>query len=455
MTNNNKLKDAILYVDDEQANLDGFLFTFRREYDVYTALNANDALDILQERHVKIVISDQRMPGMQGTDLLEIVSEKYPNTVRILLTAFTDADATVNAINKGKVYRYITKPWVKQELQATLQNALESYKLRDENSRLLENLKKLTVDLSQYNERLQTEITERKKAEDEVTLHKNHLEELVIERTAQLDQSNAELKSSNEVLNTVNEHLKQEINQRIQTEKSLRYSEEKFRQFFEQSSDAVTIVDQNGIIMDWNTGAEQIYDIPKEQAIGHNIIEIEESITLSLENDKNAIRQKVKDYLKDPLSHPYYSLNYDIKTQNGNNKFIGVSIFPVQMGQGTIVGRITKVHTLRRRAESELEKYKNHLEELVGLRTRELQLSETRLRTLSDNLPDGAIFRLNHNLTLNQVRLEYASANFSVITGVPIESVAENFDSLKKIFHKQKNFLFRCPATSRLTFVRF
>ena len=105
-----KLK--LLVVDDEPDNLDLLYRTFRRDFKVYKADSAFIAMDVLEaEGEMALIISDQRMPEMNGTEFLGKTFEIFPNTVRILLTGYTDVEDLVEAINSGKVFKYITKPW--------------------------------------------------------------------------------------------------------------------------------------------------------------------------------------------------------------------------------------------------------------------------------------------------------------------------------------------------------
>lgn len=123
-----KLK--LLVVDDETDNLDLLYRTFRREFQVYKAESALSALQVLEERgEMAIVISDQRMPEMNGTEFLSKTVERYPDTIRILLTGYTDVEDLVEAINSGQVFKYITKPWNPEELKAVVQQASETYKV--------------------------------------------------------------------------------------------------------------------------------------------------------------------------------------------------------------------------------------------------------------------------------------------------------------------------------------
>lgn len=131
----------ILVVDDEVDNLDLLRRTFRREYNVHTANSAMEALKLLETREFAVIVSDQRMPEMTGVELLQRAREKYPLTIRILLTGYTDINALVDAINMGHVYRYVTKPWSREEIVMTVKRAVEHYETTKQNFRLLDELK--------------------------------------------------------------------------------------------------------------------------------------------------------------------------------------------------------------------------------------------------------------------------------------------------------------------------
>ena len=123
-----KLK--LMVVDDEPDNLDLLYRTFRRDFKVYKADSAFSAMEVLEsEGEMALIISDQRMPEMNGTEFLGKTLETFPDTVRILLTGYTDVEDLVEAINSGKVFKYITKPWNPEELKAIVQQASETYKV--------------------------------------------------------------------------------------------------------------------------------------------------------------------------------------------------------------------------------------------------------------------------------------------------------------------------------------
>jgi two-component system response regulator AtoC len=139
----------ILVVDDEQDNLDAFRFNFRKTFDILTATSGAEALQILADKPVAVVVTDQRMPKMTGVELLREVRARTPETVGIILTAFTDVDVLIEAINLGQVYRYITKPWDAKEVRGVLQYALERFHLQEENKRLTAQLAEYTGYLNQ------------------------------------------------------------------------------------------------------------------------------------------------------------------------------------------------------------------------------------------------------------------------------------------------------------------
>lgn len=141
----------IMIVDDEAANLRLLERLFRRDYEVISATSGVEAFTLLQQHDVALIITDQRMPGMTGIELLKQTATLRPHMVRILLTGYTDINALVEAINCGQVYKYITKPWSNDDLRLTVSRALEHYetsKSRHElaltNQRLVSRMKEMT-----------------------------------------------------------------------------------------------------------------------------------------------------------------------------------------------------------------------------------------------------------------------------------------------------------------------
>lgn len=130
----------VLYVDDEQNNLFSFKAIFRTDFQITTAISAEEAIDKLGKDAFHVIVTDQRMPGMTGVEFLESILEKYPDPVRILLTGYTDINAVIDAVNKGKIFHYLSKPWDEEELRTTIKTAYELYKAREEQTDITEKL---------------------------------------------------------------------------------------------------------------------------------------------------------------------------------------------------------------------------------------------------------------------------------------------------------------------------
>src|SRR5260370_41289683 len=118
----------ILIVDDEPANLRALERIFRNGHSVLTAQSGPEALALLEQHDVALLISDQRMPGMTGIELVQKTVQLRPHMVRILLTGYTDGGTLIEAINCGHVYKYVTKPWTNDDLSVTVRRALEHFK---------------------------------------------------------------------------------------------------------------------------------------------------------------------------------------------------------------------------------------------------------------------------------------------------------------------------------------
>ena len=144
-----KPKYPILYIDDEENNLISFKSTFRREYDIHVATSGQQGLEIMEQNEIHLVITDQRMAEMTGVEFLEKVMLLYPDCMRMIMTGFSDMDAIIQAINKGNIYRYIAKPWNREELKITIDSAFEVYNLKNQNKHLIEDLKEANLNLEQ------------------------------------------------------------------------------------------------------------------------------------------------------------------------------------------------------------------------------------------------------------------------------------------------------------------
>jgi DNA-binding NtrC family response regulator len=139
----------ILIVDDEPANLRLLERLFRRDFNIMIAASGGEALELLGQHDVALLITDQRMPNMTGIELLKRTSALRPHMVRIILTGYTDIGILVEAINIGLVYKYMTKPWSNEELRLTVSRALEHYEANRKRHELEMKNQRLTAKLNE------------------------------------------------------------------------------------------------------------------------------------------------------------------------------------------------------------------------------------------------------------------------------------------------------------------
>jgi signal transduction histidine kinase len=140
----------VLYVDDELNNLLSFQAAFRRRFDIYIATTASEGLEILENTAISVIIADQRMPKITGVEFFNIVLQKFPDPIRILLTGYSDINALADAINKGEIFRYIKKPWDQNELLNTILNAHDIYDTRRQLKLKMEELERVNNELNRF-----------------------------------------------------------------------------------------------------------------------------------------------------------------------------------------------------------------------------------------------------------------------------------------------------------------
>jgi signal transduction histidine kinase len=143
-------KIKILYIDDDQGNLRVFKAAFRKDYDIFLSSSTEEGLKILGETEIHVVIADQRMPGMTGVEFFEKILQLYPDPIRILLTGYSDIESVIAAINKGQIYRYISKPWNESELRIAIENAYQMYDVRKQLETTNRELKKRNDELNRF-----------------------------------------------------------------------------------------------------------------------------------------------------------------------------------------------------------------------------------------------------------------------------------------------------------------
>jgi response regulator RpfG family c-di-GMP phosphodiesterase len=249
-------KHTVLCVDDEQNILNALKRLLRKDgYHLLTASSGDEGLRILQQNDVHVVISDQRMPGMSGTEFLARVKESYPDALRIVLTGYTEVDSITESINKGHIYKFFLKPWNDQSLRLEIKQALDQYDLIQANKILHEQI-------LQQNEEL-------KKLNDD-------LEAMVQERTEDLRIQNQALELSHAVLEDV--------------------------------PAAILGVSQEGAIVLINKEAQSLSGLTQRIELGTNLndyfsTEVEEKMATALSENTS---QTLKDY---PLSGGSYDIN--------------------------------------------------------------------------------------------------------------------------------------------------
>lgn len=165
-------RSSVLVVDDEPYILTTLAALLENEFDVSLANSADEAQEVFRTKSVDVILSDQKMPRRNGVELLEWVRTHHPKTIRLLMTGFAELEDAVDAINRGKVYRYLFKPWRSEELLQVLRDACRSHQLEQQNQILLEELHQLNL----------------------------ALEKRVLERTQSLEQANREMQQKNFML---------------------------------------------------------------------------------------------------------------------------------------------------------------------------------------------------------------------------------------------------------------
>ncbi|WP_136515473.1 response regulator [Geomonas edaphica] len=168
----------ILLVDDEPHVISALVRGLDEEpYLITGAHGGKEALGLMAQHRYKVVISDEKMPGMDGAEFLGAVKELYPETVRIMLTGHASVEATMRAVNSGEIYRFFTKPWDETELKLALRSAVEKYDLEEENRRLLRTVKRQSQELK-YLEKSYPGITDlRREADGAIRIDEDVTEE--------------------------------------------------------------------------------------------------------------------------------------------------------------------------------------------------------------------------------------------------------------------------------------
>lgn len=305
----------ILFVDDEEINLLNFRIIFQDRYEIITALSGEEALDIFNKtENIGLVISDQRMPGISGVELLSTIYEIAPETIRVLLTAHSQVEYVLDAINRGQIYQYILKPWDTNELSAIIDRAKKLYQLTIEN-------KDLTEELALKN------------------------------RTLEL---------ANQKLQNVNQKLEEDVQRRKKLEASLKESEERFRKFTTASQDIIVLFDVSGKGLYSNPAAKKLLGYTHRDFIN-------KPLTMSLHPDyRKVVREEVSMLLV--TNNPPQAR--EVRIQKKNKKYLDVELnfFCISLESGErIVGSIIRDITKRKKAREQLRLSEERLGNLSAM----------------------------------------------------------------------------------------
>ncbi len=142
------MQNSLLIVDDEASVISSLKRALIDEaYEIFTANSGSEGLEMLGNNKIKVIISDERMPGMSGAEFFSKVKELRPETIRIMLTGHASIESAMKAVNSGEIYRFFKKPWDDIELKLSIHSAMEKYNLEEENRKLLETIKRQSLDL--------------------------------------------------------------------------------------------------------------------------------------------------------------------------------------------------------------------------------------------------------------------------------------------------------------------
>lgn len=224
------MENNLLLVDDEENIIRSLLRLLRRDgYNILTAKSGAEGLEILKQNEVNVILSDQRMPEMNGVEFLNEVKELYPDTVRMVLSGYTDLNSVTDAINRGAIYRFLTKPWEDELLRENIKQAFHQFGLVSENQRLT-----------------------------------------------------GELKKANELLKGDKENLEYNIKEKSQTLKMNLAALEIFQQVLERLPVAVIGIDDNGMVIIANSTAHKVLTKNERGLIGRTCTEVLSSNLLKL-----------------------------------------------------------------------------------------------------------------------------------------------------------------------------
>ena len=144
------MENTILLVDDEQGVISALKRVLMDEpYEIFTANSGQEGLNIMENNRIKLVMSDERMPGMSGTEFLTTVKKLFPTAIRIMLTGHASIQSAMSAVNSGEIYRFFAKPWDDLEIKLSIKSAIDKFNIEEENRRLLKTVKRQAGELKE------------------------------------------------------------------------------------------------------------------------------------------------------------------------------------------------------------------------------------------------------------------------------------------------------------------
>jgi class 3 adenylate cyclase len=178
-----KINRNVLYVDDEEQNLITFRAALRKDFNIFTARSAQEAIELMRLQTIAVVLTDQRMPEVTGVQFLERILPEFPDAIRIIVTGYSDMEAIITAVNNGHIFQYISKPWKEQELKMMITNALNLYHVQHENHRLMlalnEKVKEQEKTLNLFQRYVPKEVVE-KALSEEIPLFEGELRDVSV-----------------------------------------------------------------------------------------------------------------------------------------------------------------------------------------------------------------------------------------------------------------------------------
>ncbi len=305
----------ILFVDDEEINLLNFRMIFQDRFEIITALSGEDGLRCFQDNSdIGLVISDQRMPGISGTEMLSKIYDIDPDPIRVLLTAYSQVEDVMDAINLGRIYQYILKPWDASELNRVIDRAKDLYQLKKENVSL----------------------------------------------TEELAEKNRHLELTNQKLLNANMELERDVQRRKALQESLLESEERFRKFTQASQDIIILFDTRG---------KGLYTNPAVKTLlGYNDQEFMNKALVGAihPDDRRAVREEITRLLATNIPPPVR----EVKIQKKNKEYLDMemNLLCIDLSSGKrIVGSIVRDISDRKIAEEQLRLSEERLGDLSAM----------------------------------------------------------------------------------------